>query len=135
MLKAGRVKFSTQHNLLEMGDKMIKLKKNLIVKVLFVSLIISLLSVAALSASFEEVEITGVIFIPESPDVQDMYPVILAGEDGEMYAVSVNAKCVELLDHENKFVKVIGTVAIDKNGGKTITVKHYEVLKDWRQGL
>lgn len=129
------MKFSTQHNLLEMGDKMIKLKKNLIVKVLFVSLIISLLSVAALSASFEEVEITGVIFIPESPDVQDMYPVILAGEDGEMYAVSVNAKCVELLDHENKFVKVIGTVAIDKNGGKTITVKHYEVLKDWRQGL
>lgn len=115
---------------------MIKLKKSLIVKVLVVSLIISLLSVATLSATFEEeVEITGVIFIPESPDVQDMYPVVLAGEDGEMYAVSMDAKCVELLEHENKFVKVIGTVAIDINGGKTITVKHYEVLKDWPQWL
>jgi hypothetical protein len=34
------------------------------------------------------------------------------------------------MGHENKLVKVIGTVAIDKNGGKTLTVKHYEVLKD-----
>lgn len=115
---------------------MIKLKKSFIVNVLFVSLLISLLSVATLSATFgEEVEITGVIYIPDSPNVQDVYPVVLAGEDGEMYAVSMDAKCVELLDHENKFVKVIGTVAIDKNGGKTITVKHYEVLKDWPQGL
>ena len=127
--------FSESHNSLEMGGKMIKLKKNLVVRVLFVSLIISLVCVASLSATFGEVEITGVIFIPESPDVADMYPVILAGEDGEMYAVSIDGKCVELIEHENKFVKVIGTVAIDKNGGKTITVKHYEVLKDWPQGL
>ena len=114
---------------------MIKLKKNLIVWVLFVSLIVSLVCVTSLSATFEEVEITGVIFIPESPDVADVYPVVLAGEDGEMYAVSIDGKCVELMDHENKFVKLIGTVAIDKNGGKTITVKHYEVLKDWSQRL
>ena len=127
--------FSESHNSLEMGGKMIKLKKNLVVRVLFVSLIISLVGVASLSATFGEVEITGVIFIPESPDVADMYPVILAGEDGEMYAVSIDGKCVELIEHENKFVKVIGTVALDKNGGKTITVKHYEVLKDWPQGL
>ena len=113
---------------------MMKLKKNTVLRVLFVSVIISLVCVASLSATFEEVEITGVIFIPESPDVADVYPVILAGEDGEMYAVSIDGKCVELMDHENKFVKVIGTVAIDKNGGKTITVKHYEVLKDWPQG-
>ena len=112
-----------------------KLKKNTVLRVLFVSVIISLVCVASLSATFEEVEITGVIFIPESPDVADVYPVILAGEDGEMYAVSIDGKCVELMDHENKFVKVIGTVAIDKDGGKTITVKHYEVLKDWPQGL
>ena len=114
---------------------MMKLKKNTVLRVLFVSVIISLVCVASLSATFEEVEITGVIFLPKSPDVADVYPVILAGEDGEMYAVSIDGKCVELMDHENKFVKVIGTVAIDKNGGKTITVKHYEELKDLPQGL
>ncbi len=127
--------FSKLHNSLEMGERMIKLKKNLIVRVLFVSLIISLVSVAPLSATSGEVEITGVVFLPESPDVADEYPVLLAGEDGEMYAVSIDGKCVELMNHENKFVKVIGTVAINKNGGKTITVKHYEVLKDLPQGL
>lgn len=114
---------------------MMKLKKNLIVRMLFVSLIVSLVCVASLSATGGEVKIIGVIFLPDSPDVEDVYPVVLAGEDGEMYAVSIDGKCVELIDHENKFVKVIGTVAIDKNGGKTITVKHYEVLKDWPQGL
>ena len=112
-----------------------KLKKNLVVKVLFVSLIVSLVCVASLSATFGEVEITGVIFIPKSPDVADVYPVVLAGEDGEMYAISIDGKCVELIEHENKFVKVIGTVAIDKDGGKTITVKHYEILKDLLQRL
>ena len=117
-------------NELEMGGKMMMWKKNLILRVLFVSVIISLVGVAPLSATSGEVEITGVIFIPESPDVAEEYPVVLAGEDGEMYAISIDAKCVELLDHENKFVKVIGTVAIDKNGGKTLTVKHYEVLKN-----
>ena len=114
---------------------MVKLKKKLILRVLFVSLILSLVCVASLSATFGEVEITGVIFIPESPDVADEYPVILVGEDGEMYAISIDGRCIELLDHENKIVKVIGTVAIDKNGGKTLTVKHYEVLKDLPQGL
>ena len=109
---------------------MIKLKQNLIKRVLFVSLIISLVCVASLSATSGEVEITGVIFLPESPDVADEYPVLLAGEDGEMYAIAIDGKCVELMGHENKLVKVIGTVAIDKNGGKTLTVKHYEVLKD-----
>jgi hypothetical protein len=113
---------------------MMKLKKNLILRVLFVSVIVSLVCVASLPATTGEKEITGVIFIPDSPDVADMYPVILAGEDGEMYAISIDGKCVELIEHENKFVKVIGTVAIDKNGGKTITVKHYEVLKEWPQG-
>ena len=43
---------------------MIKLKQNLIVRVLFVSLIISLVCVASLSATSGEVEITGVIFLP-----------------------------------------------------------------------
>jgi hypothetical protein len=113
-----------------MGGKMMMWKKNLILRVLFVSVIISLVGVAPLYATSGEVEITGVIFLPDAPDVAEEYPVVLAGEDGEMYAISIDAKCVELLDHENKFVKVIGTVAIDKNGGKTLTVKHYEVLKN-----
>lgn len=106
-------------------------KKNLILRVLLVSVIISLVGVAPLSATSGEVEVTGVVFLPESPDVADEYPVLLAGEDGEMYAIAIDGKCVELMNHEDKFVKVIGTVAINKNGGKTITVKHYEVLKDW----
>ena len=122
--------FSKLHNSLDMGERMIRLKKKLIVRVLFVSLIISLVSVAPLSATSGEVEITGVIFLPDSPDVADEHPVFLVGKDGELYAVSIDGKCVELLDHENKFVKVIGTVAINKNGGKTLTVKHYELLKD-----
>jgi hypothetical protein len=94
-----------------------------------------LVCVASLSATGGEVKIIGVIFLPDSPDVEDVYPVVLAGEDGEMYAVSIDGKCVELMGHENKFVKVIGTVAINKNGGKTLTVKRYEILKDWPQGL
>jgi hypothetical protein len=113
---------------------MMKLNKSLILRVLFVWIIVSLVCGASLSATTGEVEITGLIFLPDSPDVEDVYPVVLAGEDGEMYAISIDGKCVELIEHENKFVKLIGTVAIDKNGGKTIKVKHYEVLKDWPQG-
>ena len=109
---------------------MMKLKKKLILRVLFVSVIVSLVCAASLSATTGEVEITGVIFLPDSPDVGDVYPVVLADEDGEMYAISIDGKCVELIEHENKFVKLIGTVAIDKNGGKTLTVKHYEILKE-----
>ena len=111
-----------------------KLNKNLMLRVLFVSVIFSLMCAPSLPATTEEVEIVGVVFLPNSPDVEEMYPVVLAGEDGEMYAISINGKCVELIEHENKFVKVIGTVAIDQNGGKTITVKRYEVLEEWPQG-
>jgi len=114
---------------------MMKLKKRLILRVLFVLVLVSLVCAASLSATTGEVEITGVIFLPDSPDVEDAYPVVLAGEDGEMYAISIDGKCVELIEHENKFVKVIGTVAIDKNGGKTLTVKHYEILKEWPERL
>ena len=114
---------------------MMKLIKKLILRVLFVWVILSLVCAAPLSATTGEVEITGVIFLPDSPDVEDAYPVVLAGEDGEMYAISIDGKCVELIEHENKFVKVIGTVAIDKNGGKTLTVKHYEILKEWPERL
>jgi hypothetical protein len=113
-----------------MGEKMMMSKKNFIMSVLFVSAIFSLVCAASLPATTGEVEITGVIFLPGSPDVEDVYPVVFAGEDGEMYAISMNGKCVELIEHENKLVKVIGTVAIDKNGGKSITVRHYEVLKE-----
>ena len=109
---------------------MMKRKKRLILRVLCVLVIVSLVCAASLSATTGEVEITGVIFLPDSPDVEDVYPVVLAGEDGEMYAISIDGKCVELIEHDNKFVKVIGTVAIDKNGGKTLTVKHYEILKE-----
>ena len=109
---------------------MMKLNKNHILGVFFVSLIASLVCAASLSATTGDMEIIGVIFVPDSPDVADVYPVVFAGEDGEMYAISIDGKCVELIEHENKFVKVIGTVAIDQNGGKTITVKQYEVLKE-----
>jgi hypothetical protein len=34
------------------------------------------------------------------------------------------------MSHENKTVKVIGTVAINENGGKSITVERYEILKE-----
>jgi hypothetical protein len=113
---------------------MMKLNKNLMLRVLFVSVIFNLIGAPSLPATTEEVEIVGVVFLPGSPDVEEMYPVVLAVEDGEMYAISIDGKCVELIEHENEFVKVIGTVAIDQNGGKTLTVKHYEVLKEWPQG-
>jgi hypothetical protein len=113
-----------------MRGKMMMSKKNLLLRVLFVLVIVSLVCAASLSATTGEVEITGVIFLPNSPDVEDMYPVVFVGERGEMYAVSMDGKCVELIEHENKLVKVIGIVSIDKNGGKSITVKHYEVLKE-----
>jgi hypothetical protein len=113
---------------------MMKLNKNLMLRVLFVSVIFNLIGAPSLPATTEEVEIVGVVFLPGSPDVEEMYPVVLAGEDGEMYAISIDGKCVELIEHENEFVKVIGTVAIDQNGGKTIKVKRYEVLKEWPQG-
>ena len=135
MLNAGVMRFSTLHNSFQRGGKMFKLRKRSIVRVLLVSLVISLVCAASLSAATGEVEITGVIFLPDAPDVAEDYPVVLAGEDGELYAVSIDGKCVELMDHENKLVKVTGTVAIDKNGGKSITVKHYEILKDWSQRL
>jgi hypothetical protein len=111
-----------------------KLNKNFMLRVLFISVIFSLIGAPSLPATTQEVEIVGVVFLPGSPDVEEMYPVVLAGEDGEMYAISIDGKCVELIEHENKFVKVIGTVAIDQNGGKTITVKRYEVLEEWPQG-
>jgi hypothetical protein len=113
-----------------MGGKMMILKKNLLLSVLFVSVIVSLVCAASLSATTGEVEITGVIFLPNSPDVEDMYPIVFAGEDGEMYAVSMDGKCVELIEHGNKLVKVIGIVSIDKNGGKSITVKHMKYSRN-----
>jgi hypothetical protein len=113
---------------------MMKLNKNFMLMVLFVSVIFNLIGAPSLPAITGEVEIVGVVFLPGSPDVEEMYPVVLAGEDGEMYAISIDGKCVELIEHENEFVKVIGTVAIDQNGGKTIKVKRYEVLKEWPQG-
>jgi hypothetical protein len=105
-------------------------KKNLILRILFVSVIVSLVCVASLSATSGQVEITGVVFVPDSLDAEDVYPVVLAGEDGEMYGISINEKCAELAQHENKLVKVIGALDLDKKGRKTIAVEHYEILKE-----
>ena len=55
------VTFSKLHNSLEIGEKMIRLKKKLIVGVLLVTLIISLVGVASLSATSGEINWTFLI--------------------------------------------------------------------------
>ena len=92
--------------------------------------VITLIVTVPLFAATGEVEITGVIFVPDSLDVEDVDPVVLAGEDGEMYGISINEKGMELAQHENKLVRVNGTLIISKKGRKSITVTHYEVLKE-----
>ena len=92
--------------------------------------VITLIVTVPLFAATGEVEIIGVIFVPDSLDVEDMDPVVLAGEDGEMYGISINEKWVELAQHQNKLVRVNGTLVIGKKGRKSIAVKHYEVLKE-----
>ena len=92
--------------------------------------VITLIISGPLFAETEEVEITGVIFVTDSLDVDNGDRVVLAGEDGEMYGISINGKGVELVQHENNLVRVNGTLVIGRNGRKTITVTHYEVLKE-----
>jgi hypothetical protein len=97
----------------------------------FVFALLNLLIPLQSRAAADFVEITGIVLVVDLFESYDTEAVMIAGDDGEMYAVSIDEKGMELMRHENKTVKVIGTVAINENGGKNITVERYEILKDY----
>lgn len=82
-------------------------------------------------AAADPVEITGIVLVVDLFESYDTAAVMIAGDDGEMYAVSSDDKGMELMRLENKTVKVTGTVAINENGGKSITVERYEILREY----
>ncbi len=93
--------------------------------------LIAILCVDRSRAATEIVEITGIILVVDLFEGYSTAAVLIAGDNGEMYAVSSDEKRIELIRHENKTVKVIGTVAINENGGKTIEVERYEILEEY----
>ena len=80
--------------------------------------LIAILCVDRSRAATEIVEITGIVLVVYLFEDYGTAAVMIAGDDGEMYAVSGDDKRIELIRHENKTVKVIGTVPINENGGK-----------------
>ena len=93
--------------------------------------LIAILWVDRSRAATEMVEITGIVLVVDLFEGYSTTAVMIAGDDGEMYAVSSDDKRTELIRHENQTVKVIGTVAITENGGKTIAVERYEILEEY----
>lgn len=100
-----------------------------VLSTLFVFAVVALVFVVPPVAPSDELEITGVVFVSDSLDLQGMDSVVLASEDGEMYSISMDERGAELVQHENRFVKITGMLVIDKNGRKTITVKDYQVVQ------
>ncbi len=97
----------------------------------FVSALLTFLCPFRTRAAADLVEITGIILVVNLFEDYDMAAVMISGDDGEMYAVSNNDRGTDLLRHENQTVKVIGTVAINENGGKTLTVERYIILEGY----
>ena len=101
------------------------LRKKTLLRVLCVFAIVTLLGAVPLFAATEEVEIVGTVFGTAWDANDNATAVVIATDDGEEIAVSNSGKGLELLKLEDKNVKVLGFIAEDEEGKKTIRVTRY----------
>lgn len=103
------------------------MKKKLLSSLVFVLLIMSVISVTALTAYAEKITIVGTVTAIEFDDNDKVIAVTIDTADG-YYDVSDNAAGKELLKLLDKNITTTGTVGEDKDGNRTITIETYEIL-------
>jgi hypothetical protein len=100
-------------------------RKKTMLCVLSVLAIVVLVGILPLLAATEEVEISGTIFASEWDANDNVTAVVIATEEGEEIAVVNSGKGMELLKLDEKNVRATGSIAMDEEGRKTITVTKY----------
>jgi hypothetical protein len=80
-----------------------------------------------LLATTDKVEINGTVYASEWDANDNATTVVIFTEEGEEIAVSNSGKGLELLKLEDKNVTATGTIAIDENERKTISIFGYTV--------
>ncbi len=88
---------------------------------------VTLVFAAHLLATTDKVEINGTVYGSEWDANDNATAVVIFTEEGEEIAVSNSGKGLELLKLEDKNVTATGTIAIDENERKTITISGYTV--------
>ena len=95
---------------------------------LFIAAFLALLLTSVIRWSSAPDEVTGTVLVSDYSNSSGVPVVIIFGDDGEIYEISDSVQKQELLQHRDKTVNVLGSVANSKKGGKTIKVKSYEVV-------
>ena len=106
---------------------MMLLRKKTMLCVLSVLAIVFLVGTLPLFAATDEIEISGTIFAAEWDANDNVTAVVIATEEGEEIAVVNSGKGMELLKFEEKNVRATGSIAMDEEGRKTITVTKYMI--------
>ena len=106
-----------------------RLRKESLLRMLFVLAIITLVCAVPLLAATEEVEITGTVLASEWDANDNVTGVVIATDEGEEIVVSKSGKGMELLKLDEKTVKATGMIAMDEDDNKTITVTRYIILQ------
>ncbi len=106
-----------------------RLRKESLLRMLFVFAIIALVCAVPLLAAAEEVEITGTVLASEWDANDNVTGVVIATDEGEEIVVSKSGKGMELLKLDEKTVKATGMIAMDQDDNKTITVTRYVILQ------
>jgi hypothetical protein len=88
---------------------------------------VTLLSAAHLLATTDKVEINGTVYASEWDANDNATAVVIFTEEGEEIAISNSGKGMELLKLEDKNVTATGTITIDENERKTMTISGYTV--------
>ena len=88
---------------------------------------VTLLFATQLLATMEKVEINGTVYASEWDANDNAKAVVIFTEEGEEIAVSNSDKGLELLKLEDKNVTATGTITIDENERKTISISGYTV--------
>jgi hypothetical protein len=101
------------------------LRKKTMLCVLSVLAIVVLMGTLPLFAATEEVEISGTVFAAEWDANDNVTAVVIATEEGEEIAVVNSGKGMELLKLDEKNVRATGSIGMDEEGRKTITVTKY----------
>ena len=75
-------------------------------------------------------EVIGTVLVSEYSNYGGVPIVVIFGYDGETYKVCDDVRKQELMQHQDKTVRVLGSVAKSKKEGKTIKVKYYTLLHE-----
>lgn len=97
-----------------------------ITNIVIFSILFSLAWVSDLPAQ-EKVTIQGTVYAYDWDDEGNVISVVIMA-DGVDYAVSASGKGGKLLALEGKTITATGTIEVDDEGEKTITVTSYEVI-------